>query len=240
MKRLIVLLACGAAAPSFAWDPLSVFNNAVQGQINRQIQRGVNEAFRSITTPSTETRPTDVAIRDASPGDVVMYATPYCGYCRQAKAHMQRKGVAFVEKDISVNRDAEAEYRALGGRGGVPYIIFGSQKLSGFSAASFDQAYVRFQAEQGRASEAAHPPPAATMQTGAAPAGPELFVAGDVLVARIARVKLLSEAQAGARPIGQLAKHEEVIYLGEAQGRYVRVKSAEAEGWAEQTLLGKP
>lgn len=40
--------------------------------------------------------------------------------------------------------------------------------------------------------------------------------------------------------LGQLARHEEVITLGEVQGRYVRVKRADTEGWAEQALLAKP
>jgi SH3-like domain-containing protein len=58
--------------------------------------------------------------------------------------------------------------------------------------------------------------------------------------ARIARVKLLSEAQPAARSVGQLARNEEVVYLGEAQGRYPRVRSADLEGWVDQALLGKP
>jgi glutaredoxin len=228
-----------------------VFNNAVQGQVNQQIRRGVNEAFRSITTPSAESRPAGVDIREARPGEVVIYTTPTCGYCKRALAHLQSRNIPFLEKDVSANAQAQSEWQALGGRG-VPLALFGSQKLSGFAAASYDKAWAHFQTEQASAAQAGAGSTGAAragasqasiaVQPTAVPAGPAVngFAAGDVLVARIARVKLLAEAQPAARSVGQLAKNEEVIYLGEAQGRYLRVKGADLEGWAEQSLLGKP
>ncbi|MDZ7595447.1 MAG: glutaredoxin domain-containing protein [Thiobacillus sp.] len=244
MKRLLVsfgwiLLVLSPIA--HAWDPVSVFNNAVQGQVNRQINRGVNEAFRSITTPSTSARPSDVDIREARPGEVVIYTTPTCGYCKRALAHMQSRKIPYLEKDVSANAQAQSEWQSLGGRG-VPLALFGSQKLNGFAAASYDKAWARFQAEQASATPAGAVQTSTSAQPTAVPSGPVAngFTPGDVLIARIARVKLLDDAQPQAKVLGQLAKHEEVIYLGETQGRYLRVKGADAEGWAEQSLLGKP
>lgn len=240
MKRLIVLLAVSLAQPAHAWDPVSVFNNAVQGQVNQQIRRGVHEAFRSITTPSTDSRPAGIDIREARPGEVVIYTTPTCGYCTQALAHLKRRAIPYLEKDVSGNAQARSEWQSLGGRG-VPLALFGTQKLSGFSAVSYDNAWARFQAEQPGATPAAQQSVAAAPHAAApAPAAANGLTAGDVLVARIAHVKLLSNAQPQAKVLGQLGKHEEVIYLGETQGRYLRVKSADAEGWAEHALLGKP
>lgn len=254
MKRMLVsfgwsLLALSPVA--HAWDPVSVFNNAVHGQVNRQINRGVAEVFRSIETPSTGARPAGIDIREARPGEVVIYTTPTCGYCKRALAHMQSRNIPYLEKDVSANAQAESEWRALGGRG-VPLALMGSQKLNGFAAGSYDKAWARFQTEQASAAQAGAGS-AGAMQAGAsqastsaqpaaAPSAPVIngFTAGDVLVARIARVKLLHDAQPQARVLGQLGKNEEVIYLGEAQGRYLRVKGADAEGWAEQSLLGKP
>jgi hypothetical protein len=40
--------------------------------------------------------------------------------------------------------------------------------------------------------------------------------------------------------VGQLDKKEEVVYLGETQDRFLKVKSATAEGWVDQALLTKP
>lgn len=244
MNRLLasfgwILLVASPIA--HAWDPVSVFNNAVQGQVNRQINRGVNEAFRSITTPSADSRPADVDIREARPGEVVIYTTPTCGYCTQALAHLKRRNIPYLQKDVSANAEAQSEWQSLGGRG-VPLALFGSQKLSGFSAASYDKAWARFQTEQASAAPVGAVQTSTSAQPTAVPSGPVVnsFTAGDVLVARIARVKLLDDARPQAKVLGQLGKNEEVIYLGEVQGRYLRVKGADAEGWAEQSLLGKP
>lgn len=240
MKRLIMILAGCVAAPSFAWDPVAVFNNAVQGHVNRQMKRGVAGVFRSIENPSVGTRPANPDIRDARPGEIVLYATPTCGYCKLARAHMQRRGIAYLEKDVSSNAQAESEWRALGGRG-VPLTIMGSHKLTGFSAASFDKTFARFQAEQAGASSTA-----SGAQAGVTPAGqaasPSVatYSAGDLLSARIARVKLLAEPRPESSTLGQLDKQEEVIYLGEAQGRYLKVRSAAFEGWVDQALIAKP
>jgi glutaredoxin len=241
MKRLIIILACWVTTPSFAWDPVSVFNNAVHGQVNRQINRGVAGVFRSIETPSASSRPANAEIRDARPGEIVLYGTPNCGYCKQARAHLQSRGIPYLEKDVSSNAQAESEWRALGGRG-VPLTIMGSHKLTGFSAASFDKTYAQFQAEQVGAASAA----SGSAQPAAKPAGQPAsqavaaYGAGDLLSARIARVKLLAEPQPESKAIGQLDKQEEVIYLGEAQGRYLKVKSAATEGWVDQALVVKP
>lgn len=156
---------------------------------------------------------------------------PTCGYCKQALAHLDGRRIPYLQKDVSGNSQARSEWRALGGRG-VPLTRMGTQKLTGFSASSFDSAYARFQTELARVQTA----PDAAGQASAEPG----FASGDVLVARIARVKLLSEAQPVARAVGQLAKNEEVVFMGETQGRYLKVRAADAEGWADRTLLAKP
>lgn len=238
MTRLLLLLTCCVTPPALAWDPVSVFHNAVQGQISHQIRRNVSEAFRSIPTPSAGTRPADAEIRDARPDEVVLYATPNCGYCKQARTHMQSRNIPYLEKDILSNPQAESEWRALGGRG-VPLTIMGSHKLTGFSAASFDKTYAKFQAEQSSAASGTAQPGA--KPTSAAP-GPAVaaYTEGDLLTTRIARVKLLADPQAESAALSQLDKKEEVIYLGEAQGRYLKVKSASAEGWVDRALVIKP
>lgn len=240
MTRLAVLLAYCVTTPTFAWDPVSVFQNAVQGQINRQISSRVSDAFRSIETPSAGARPADAEIRDARPGEVVLYGTPHCGYCKQARAHMQSRGIPYLEKDVSSNAQAESEWRALGGRG-VPLTIMGSHKLMGFSAANFDKTYAKFQAEQASAAPTATKPVQPDLKP-ASPASESLtaYGTGDLLSARIAHVKLLSEPRSGSNVLSQIEKKEEVIYLGEAQGRYLKVKSAAAEGWVDQALVIKP
>ena len=49
-----------ATYPAFALDPVGAFNNAIQSQLNGQIQRSVADAFRSVARPSAEARPSNI------------------------------------------------------------------------------------------------------------------------------------------------------------------------------------
>lgn len=71
-------------------------------------------------------------------GEVWIYTTPRCGYCRHAKEHMRLKGIPFVEKDIEDNAGYRDEFRALGGKG-VPLTLAGSGKMAGYSEDRYDQ-----------------------------------------------------------------------------------------------------
>lgn len=249
MKRLLLVLACCAATPSLAWDPLSVLNSAVQGQVNQQIQRGVNEAFRSITRPSTGAADLKVfggvGAQGARPdgNNIVVYSAEWCPQCRNALAYLNQKQVPFVLRDIEREPAARAEFdellRTRQARG-VPMIFVGTETLNGWSVSHFEAMRKRLEARQAAEQASAATADGARTSATHAPATAQPFAAGDVLVARIARVKLLADARPEARVLGQLARHEEVIALGEVQGPYIRVKSADTEGWVEQALLAKP
>lgn len=71
-------------------------------------------------------------------GEVWIYTTPHCGYCRHAKEHMRLKGIAFVEKDIEGNTGYRDEFRALGGKG-VPLTLAGSSRMAGYSEERYQQ-----------------------------------------------------------------------------------------------------
>jgi len=78
---------------------------------------------------------------------VVMYATAWCPYCAKARAYFKQTNTAYVEHDIEKSADAHAEFRRLGGRG-VPLILVGNEKLSGFSELAFESAYARAERAQ--------------------------------------------------------------------------------------------
>jgi glutaredoxin 3 len=63
---------------------------------------------------------------------VEIYTTPWCGYCRAAKALLTRKQVAFVEIDVSMQpgRRSEMVERA-NGRWTVPQIFIGATHVGG-------------------------------------------------------------------------------------------------------------
>jgi glutaredoxin 3 len=63
---------------------------------------------------------------------VEIYTTPYCPFCLDAKALLKKKNVAFVEIDVSRDRDLKAKMieRANGGYT-VPQIFIGATHVGG-------------------------------------------------------------------------------------------------------------
>ena len=64
---------------------------------------------------------------------VQIYTTTYCGFCRQAKDLLTRKGVPFTEKDVTED-DAERErLTERTGQRTVPQIFIGDTHVGGYS-----------------------------------------------------------------------------------------------------------
>jgi mycoredoxin len=58
-------------------------------------------------------------------GNVTMYSTTWCGYCRRLKGQMDRAGIAYTE--INIEQDPEsADFveKANGGNQTVPTVLF--------------------------------------------------------------------------------------------------------------------
>ncbi len=70
--------------------------------------------------------------------DVILYAADWCGACRMAKQYMDRKGIAYDERNVDEPRWAE-EMRAKAGPGGIPVIDVDGQLMRGFSAQRLEQ-----------------------------------------------------------------------------------------------------
>ena len=82
--------------------------------------------------------PRSAAPQPAASGQpVVMYATTWCPYCAKARDYFAKKGIPFVEHDIEKSAATNAEFKRLGGRG-VPLILVGGEKMSGFSEEGFE------------------------------------------------------------------------------------------------------
>lgn len=65
--------------------------------------------------------------------NIVVYTTPTCGYCHQAKAFLSRQGVDFVEKNVAADRQAAMEMMRVSGQQGVPVITVDGQVVIGFN-----------------------------------------------------------------------------------------------------------
>jgi glutaredoxin-like YruB-family protein len=70
-------------------------------------------------------------------GTVEMYVTDWCGYCKKAQSYMKSQSIPYVAYDIEKDSAAKQRHKDLGGRG-VPLIIIGSNKMSGFSAENLE------------------------------------------------------------------------------------------------------
>jgi glutaredoxin 3 len=64
---------------------------------------------------------------------IVLYTTPYCGYCRAAKHLLNKKGATFVEIDVSEDMELRQEMisRAFGRRA-VPQIFINDTHVGGY------------------------------------------------------------------------------------------------------------
>jgi glutaredoxin 3 len=64
---------------------------------------------------------------------VVLYTTPYCGYCRAAKHLLGKKGVTFTEIDVGDDMERRQEMIARAfGRRTVPQIFIDDNHVGGY------------------------------------------------------------------------------------------------------------
>ncbi len=52
---------------------------------------------------------------------VVLYATEWCGYCKQIRRFLDQKGIPYQAVNIDKDAQARKAYEALGG-GGIPFV----------------------------------------------------------------------------------------------------------------------
>ena len=86
---------------------------------------------------------------------------------------------------------------------------------------------------QAKAGPAAQANAAGSVQAGAANSG-------DVMMAKIAGVKVLKAPADSAGTLMALSKTDEVLYLGEERNGFMKVTSPQGDGWVKKVLLKKP
>lgn len=95
--------------------------------------------WTAVAAVSSNTAAAPLADYDAEE-KVVMYATSWCPYCRQARNYFHQQGISYTEYDIERDADAKRRYQAFGGRG-VPVIFVGKRRMNGFSVSGFNKIY---------------------------------------------------------------------------------------------------
>jgi len=72
--------------------------------------------------------------------ELTIYSAKWCPYCKQAKAYMDSKGIAYRDVDIEASPENRAAYVAAGAGGrGIPLITSGERRMRGFSPISLNK-----------------------------------------------------------------------------------------------------
>lgn len=70
---------------------------------------------------------------------VVLYGTAWCQYCAKARDYLKANNVPYVDLDIEKSEPARKQHAALGG-GGVPMLLVGDRKMTGFNQSALQSA----------------------------------------------------------------------------------------------------
>ena len=63
---------------------------------------------------------------------VTVYTTDPCGFCRQAKALLDSRGIAYEEVNLSKDPAGRADLVALTGQMTFPQVVVGRRAIGGF------------------------------------------------------------------------------------------------------------
>ncbi len=68
----------------------------------------------------------------------VLYSAKWCGYCKVAKAYLQKGGRAYQELDIDTPEGMRS-FVQVQPKSGIPVLIKDGKRLNGFSQQAYDQ-----------------------------------------------------------------------------------------------------
>lgn len=77
-----------------------------------------------------------MSLDDPSASHVIVFSSPFCGYCAAAKKLLMNKGADFIEINILTNPERRQEMIELSGRRSVPQIFVGGQHIGGYTELS--------------------------------------------------------------------------------------------------------
>ncbi len=72
-------------------------------------------------------------------GDVVLYATSWCGYCEKTRSLLKAYDIEYTEFDIERSQEGRRQFDQLGGHG-VPVVTVGSTAVHGYDPDALKQA----------------------------------------------------------------------------------------------------
>lgn len=169
MKRLIAAFTLVLFAGAPAWSALRA------------------GGYATMHNEKESPRPAGVTIAGARPDKVVLYCTTISAGCKGLRAHLAKRGIDYLDKELTADSVAQAEFEALGGQG-VPLVVFRDRLLHGYYPTGFERVYAQ------QASGQASRPPAESQrgadarggETRPSPAAPSSKLARGAVVEDIA------------------------------------------------------
>lgn len=75
----------------------------------------------------------------ANQAKVIMFSTPTCSFCNQAKRYFREKNIRFRDVDVSKDPQAAADMQRRTGQSGVPVILINNRPVIGFDKNKINQ-----------------------------------------------------------------------------------------------------
>ena len=71
---------------------------------------------------------------------VTVYSATWCAFCHAAKDYLDKKGVAYTDKDVDSDRSVAEEAMKVSGQTGIPVLNINGQIIIGFDRPKIDAA----------------------------------------------------------------------------------------------------
>lgn len=70
---------------------------------------------------------------------VIVFSTPTCTFCTQAKRYFKEKNIIFTDVDVSKDQSAARDMMRRTGQMGVPVILINNKAIVGFDRNKINQ-----------------------------------------------------------------------------------------------------
>jgi glutaredoxin len=120
-------LAGNAAAEVYRWVDANgrvVYSDSPPRQAGARTVKLEGNVAAPVVPP--EVQPAATASRK-----VKLYTAAWCGYCKQARAHLKSRNVPFEDIDVETTERGRREFAAINGNG-VPVIFVGALRMNGY------------------------------------------------------------------------------------------------------------
>ena len=71
---------------------------------------------------------------------VTVYSATWCAFCHAAKDYLDKKGIAYTEKDVDSDKAIAQESMDLSGQTGIPVLNINGTVIVGFDRPKIDAA----------------------------------------------------------------------------------------------------